>query len=348
MGLSLKSWIDIENAPQVQYLAPFKLAFEARGHDVLVTARDQSITVPLLRSRGIDPVIVGGATGSSRPGKLANVTWRATRLARLTRSYGADLLVSASRPANLASWSLQIPSFQFSDYEFTSSAIARWTRAFLLFPDVIDSTTMLGLGFRADRLRPYPGLKESISFAGIAIDEIAAHPLPHADQRQLVKVLVRPPAETAHYFVEESLALTLDLLAVLSRREDIVVVYLPRYPSQISYLERFSWANDPVVLQEAVPFVPLLKAVDAVVSSGGTLLREASYLGIPSFSILQSEIGQVDRYLESIGRLRILEAADDFDDVALKRAALDPLPNRTPDIVGALADSMISIAERQR
>ena len=39
------------------------------------------------------------------------------------------------------------------------------------------------------------------------------------------------------------------------------------------------------------------------------MLREAAYLGVPAYSILRSAIGSVDRYLESIGRLRILSTA---------------------------------------
>ena len=46
-------WIDIDNPPQVQYLLPFRRAFEERGFDVVVTARDYGITLELLRDRGV-------------------------------------------------------------------------------------------------------------------------------------------------------------------------------------------------------------------------------------------------------------------------------------------------------
>ena len=295
----MKSWIDIENPPQVQYLAPFRVALEARGHDVLVTARDQGITVDLLRQRGIDPVIVGGASGSSRAGKMLNVTGRAGRLARQAlRGKRPNLLIASSRPSNLAAWGLRIPSFQFTDYEHSHSTIARRTRTYLLYPDVIDAATLLEQGYRSDRLVPFPGLKEAISFAGIDIDEVEPHAFPQADAHGLLKVLFRPPGEAAHYFVQESLSVAFDLLGHLSGRDDVVVIYLPRYPSQVSYIDRYAWVNEPVVLRDGIPFVSLLKAVDAVISSGGTMLREAAHLGIPAFSILRSEIGQVDRYLE--------------------------------------------------
>lgn len=345
----MKSWIDIENPPQVQYLSPFVAALEARGHDVLVTARDQGITVDLLRQRGIDPVIVGGASGSSRAGKALNVTGRAVRLAQQARrGRWPDLLIASSRPSNLAAWLLRIPSFQFTDYEHSHSTVARHTRTYLLYPDVIDTATLCELGYRSERLLPFPGLKEAISFAGIDVGGVVPHPFVQADADGRLKVLFRPPGEAAHYFVQESLSVTFDLLGCLADREDIVVIYLPRYPSQISYVDRFEWINDPVVVRDSIPFVSLLKSVDAVISSGGTMLREAAYLGIPAFSILRSEIGQVDRYLESIGRLTILESADDFARAALAPARLDPLPSRTPDLVATITDSILALAGAAR
>ena len=103
--------------------------------------------------------------------------------------------------------------------------------------------------------------------------------------------------------------------------------------------------NAPVVLRDGVPFVSLLKAVDGVVSSGGTMLREAAYLGIPAYSILRSEIGEVDRYLESIGRLTILESDADLAALRLRRQVkLDPLPSRTPDIVAEVTETILALA----
>jgi predicted glycosyltransferase len=79
------------------------------------------------------------------------------------------------------------------------------------------------------------------------------------------------------------------------------------------------------VLKRAVPFTSLLKGVDLVVCSGGTMLREAAYLGVPAYSILKSRIGGVDRHLASIGRLRLTDSADDLSAIVLRKA-----PQPTP------------------
>ena len=344
----MKAWIDIENPPQVQYLSPFKAAFEAAGHEVVVTARNQGITLDLLRERGIHPRVVGSASGGSRARKIANLGVRATRLSALFRGRRRpDFVVASSRPSDLAAWGLRIPSFQFTDYEYADDRVSRLTGAYLLYPDVIDRDVFLAKGLRADRLVPFPGLKEAISFAGVDIGAIQPHPFPEIGNGSLAKVLFRAPGEATHYFVEESLSFALELLANLAGREDLVVVYVPRYPEQVAYLDRFEWKNEPHVLRHGVPFVSLLKAVDAVISSGGTMLREAAYLGLPAYSILRSEIGQVDRYLESLGRLTILESVGDLAGLLAGPGRLDPLP-ASPEFVAALGDSIIELAGRAR
>ncbi len=93
------------------------------------------------------------------------------------------------------------------------------------------------------------------------------------------------------------------------------------------------------MLDEPVPFVSLLKAVDIVVSSGGTMLREAAFLGVPAYSTFQGEVGSVDRHLSRLGRLELLESPEDLERIAIEKSGpLRPLHSNT-----GLADE---IAER--
>jgi hypothetical protein len=101
------------------------------------------------------------------------------------------------------------------------------------------------------------------------------------------------------------------------------------------------------VLRKSVPFVSLLKSVDAVISSGGTMLREAAYLGLPAYSIFRSEIGQVDRHLESLGRLTILESPDVLPVFTPRDGKLDPLP-ADPALVGNLVGTIVKLAAETR
>ncbi len=175
----MRAWIDIENPPQVQYLSPFKAAFEAGGHDVVVTARDQGITLELLCGRGIDPLVVGGESPGQTTRKIAGLAGRAGRLWTLfARGDRPDLVVASSRPSDLAAWGLRTASFQFSDYEYADDRVSRLTGGYLLHPDVIDPAVFTAKGLRPDRLVAFPGLKEGISFAGIYFGSIPPHPFP--------------------------------------------------------------------------------------------------------------------------------------------------------------------------
>ena len=77
------------------------------------------------------------------------------------------------------------------------------------------------------------------------------------------------------------------------------------------------------------------------------MLREAAYLGLPAYSIFRSEIGQVDQYLESIGRLAIVDSPASFDRIAIERRRLEPL--MTPgDGVGELVARMERVVTAQK
>lgn len=335
-------WIDIDNPPQVQYLAPFRAAFERRGSDVLLTARDLGPTLDLLAARGERFRAVGQGFGGSTAAKAAGVARRALALARLVRrAGGADALLCSSRPSAVAARLLGIPSFVVCDYEYVDLRLYRLAGSTLICPAAITPETLAAQGFGPDRLLRFDGLKEDFSFAGIDTRAIAPYPLPRRTEA-FVRVLVRPPAEESHYHVHRSRELTLAVLRALSEQTEAVVVLSPRYKSQERYVEGIRWANEPVVLREPAYFLSLLKAVDAVVSSGGTMLREAAYCGIPAYSVFGGRIGMVDLELERRGAVIVIRSE-------AEAATLAPAHHRdviVPQPSAVLDDVVSMITER--
>jgi predicted glycosyltransferase len=337
----VRIWIDIENPPQVQYLLPLRPAFERLGAEVVVTARDYGNTFELLEQAGTSYTPVGESYGAAKWQKVTGLAGRTARLARFLRRTGRpDASVSASRAAAVAGRLLRHPSFVIIDYEHVSLAVQRLMRSHVLYPDAIDPSAFRARGIRDSELVPFRGLKEDLSFAGIDLEAEPAHELPAA--ADLVRALVRPAAEESHYYREESGRMAFAVLERLAADDRAVVVFAPRYPRQAEYLQRFEWRNEPVVLDRAVPFVSLLKAVDLVVSSGGTMLREAAYLGVPAYSTFQGETGGVDRYLESLGRLHLMSSTADLDRIALEKSGpLEPLGSN-PGLVDELARLVVA------
>ena len=335
----MRLWIDIDNPPQVQYLLPFAAAAGARGIDVVLTARDYGETASLLRAHGTKVRVVGRRLGRGTLRKGAGSVIRASRLCLYLAapSRRPDVLLCASRSSALAARALCIPSFVLADYEHASVGVYRLTGSTFLHPETVETATWLRRGLRPEQLRPFRGLKEDISFAAADLDVPAAL-LPDPE---LVRILVRPPAEDSHYFADGSRALTLAVLDRLAARSDAQVVFVPRYARQVADVERNEWKVRPIMLTQPLPFVPLLKSVDAVVCSGGTMLREAAYLGVPAYSVLRSEIGGVDRWLASIGRVRLIEGKDDLERIELrKRGELSPLRSN-PALLEELLDVMV-------
>ena len=108
-----------------------------------------------------------------------------------------------------------------------------------------------------------------------------------------------------------------------------------------------AWRNEPIVLRKAVPFVPLLKGVDLVICSGGTMLREAAYLGVPAYSIFKSRIGGVDRYLEAMGRVRLIQSPEALPVIKLAKAPpLAPLRSN-PHLLDQLVEIVLVTASRR-
>ena len=58
----MKIWIDITNTPHVVVLMPIIRHLEKR-HELIITARDFSETIPLLKQNGITPLVFGSYKG---------------------------------------------------------------------------------------------------------------------------------------------------------------------------------------------------------------------------------------------------------------------------------------------
>ncbi len=314
----MRLWADIENEPQVQYLLPLLEACRRSGAETFVTARNSGATFELLENRGVPYEPVGAAYGASKPAKVQGLISRGRALSALLRREGVpDVLVCASRAAVLAARRLRVPSFLVSDYEHANLTVFRWARSTIMFPDVIDTSAYRSRGISPRRLIAFRGLKEDLTFAGVDLDGIERLRLETDDH---LRVLVRPPAEDSHYYKGRSKELYLAALRRFAAQDDAVVVLSPRYPRQRDDLAGLQFVNEPIVLDRPLPFLTLLRSVDAVLTSGGTMLREAAYLGVPAFSLFGSRLGAVDRHLAAIGRATLLASEQDIADIRLARS----------------------------
>ncbi len=341
----MRIWIDIENPPQVQYLLPFRRAFESAGAQTVITTRDYGSTLELLADAGVPATAFGARVGRGKLYKAAAAGVRARELSRFfSGSSRPDAVLAASRAAAMAASWMRIPSFLISDYEHAHVSLYRLTGSTILHPEVIGKDAFRRRGLRMSQLVAFAGLKEDLTFAGVDVDAISPHDLGCAPEHA-VRILFRPPSETSHYYNAGSTDFARAALAHLASA-NALVVFSPRERSQVGLLEDLPWRHTPLILQRPVPFVSLLKSVDLVVCSGGTMLREAAYLGIPAYGIFQSKIGAVDSWLEQIGRAKLLADARDLAGIELRaRGPLERLDSN-PQLLEQLVSMIVQAARR--
>ena len=325
--LLMAVWIDIDNPPQAQYLSPLITYLETMGvKKNIVTVRGYGSTVDLVRNKGINPVVLGGEAGSSKISKIFVTVLRALRLIRYIKQNNntPSYLISSSRSSALAAKLLDIPAFIFCDYEYAELNFYRRLGVTILHPEVIHANHFLSLGFKSSQLLPFPALKEDISFAYTDLNHTTPLKLPF--ENKAVKVLLRPPATRSHYYKNSSGKLYKDILGDLTRHKNIQIVLSPRYPEQATELLNSSLRHQPIILDNKANFVALLTSVDTVISSGGTMLREAAYLGVHAVSIFMGSKGAVDRHLAELGLLTFVGSIEDFRKVEFMPKSQNHVP----------------------
>jgi predicted glycosyltransferase len=305
-------WVDVDNPPQAQYLSPIARALRERGHSVLLTARDHAPTLEVLANRDETAIQIGGTFGASSLPKVAGTLARAARLhVMVRRRIGQPAaVVSTARSGVLAARTLGAPAFTVLDYEGVELGAFRRSGTVLLHPSVVPAERFTQRGFPAERLHAFPGLKEDLAFSGLDVD-VEPVDLPAPRDTRLPAVLIRPPSQTSHYRADASVQALGLVLNRLAMRDDVQVVFSPREATQAEMISERAWNVAPVILERALPLPGLLRAVAWVVTGGGTMLREAAWLGVPGVSVFQGEMPAVDEWLRAEGAIRqVSDAAE--------------------------------------
>jgi len=300
-----KIWIDLDNSPHVPLFAPIIKELQARGFDVVVTARNAFQVKELADFYGLPCTLIGRHYGKNFWLKLLGLVVRAAQLLPTALREKPALAVShGSRSQLVVSSLLGIPSLLIADYEHaTTFVIIRPT--WVMVPDVIP-TGSIHTG--ADRVLHYPGIKEDVYVPRFRPDPSVRERL--ALRASDLVVTIRPPATEAHYHNPEGEGLFQDVVELLANDPRVRMILLPRNQAQAQVI-RQTW---PDLVQSSKVILPgqvedglnLIWNSDFVISGGGTMNREAAALGVPVYSIFRGPMGAVDRSLAAQGRLVVI------------------------------------------
>jgi len=304
----MRIWVDLTNSPHVLVMRPLIRAFERRGAEVRVTARDFAQTLGLCERLGIAHEPIGRHRGGRLAAKGLGLASRSLELARWAKGRGFDAALGhGSNDVTVAAKLLGIPSATTFDYEWAKvqhGVNCRLARR-VVVPDAIPPERLARYGATARKLRRYPGLKEEYYLADFAPDAAVLGEL-GLDGAAPIALVRTPPAVSLYHRFEHSL-----FAAVLARlRAQAQVVVLPRTGAQRAELAA---AGGYVVPERAIDAQSLIAFADVVVSAGGTMNREAVALGTPVWTTFEGRLGAVDERLIAERRLRRLARAEDVD-----------------------------------
>ena len=329
-------WIDIANSPQVLVLRPIIKAFEERGWEVTVTAREFAQTLPLLDRFEIPYTHIGKHQGFHFIKKAWGLIRRSQALKHFAKDRGFTLAMShSSNDLPVACKALKIPHVTMSDYEFArlshSLNIPRSKK--VIFPEAIPFAILESEGCTREQYAPFPGLKEEYYLADFEPDPRVLADLA-IDPDKILVVLRTPPSMAAYHHHDNPLFY--DILRRIKTRDDIQAIAFPRTPDQIPQIEAIGAANITIPTQ-VVDAQSLCYYADLVISAGGSMNREAVALGTPAWTAFRGTMGAVDKELIAEGRLFEVQSADD---VVFKKKSAQA--QRTLRDINVLVDLILS------
>ncbi len=316
-------WVDLDNSPHVLFFFPIIRELKKEGYNVLITARKHAQTINLAELYNLDYIPVGKHFGKFKIFKLTGLFFRALQLMPYAKKNKVLLALShGSRSQIIASAFLKIPSVVFLDYEFVKS-IPLIKPDILFLPSIVNTDTLKN---KFEKILTYDGIKENIYIPSMHINPNTLMEL-GIDSEKII-VVVRPPATDAHYHDAKSDKLFERVINFLIKHENVVSIILPRTDKQKKQISK-KWLKELTMRRIVIPTnivdaLNLINFADLVIGGGGTMNREAAVLGVPVYSIFQSKIGAVDKFLSKNGKLKLISYDDDLSEaIELKKLNRD-------------------------
>ena len=301
----MKVWVDFTASAHPLVFRPLVELLEAQGHEVEITARDYAQTLQLIESHGMTATVIGHHGGRSAFGKAEQMRTRLGALRRWAWGRGFDLaLAHGSHELTMTARRLGIPSATTFDYEWAWLQHQLGCRAAtrVVVPASIPPERLKTYGAVPPKLQQYPGLKEEYYLSDFEPDESVLGDWSIDPAKVLV--VLRPPPDVSLYH-RHSNPLFPMTLEHLGRLDNVHAFVIPRTEEQRDYVKSLELPA-VIVPEQSVDAQSLIAYADLVVSSGGTMNREAAALGIPVYTTFGGRLGGVDEQLMRDGRLRPL------------------------------------------
>ena len=268
----MKIWIDITNTPHVNVLMPIIRHLEKK-HDLIITARNFSETIPLLKKNGIQPIIIGEYKGKSRIKKALGLIGRVIKMRKEIPSFDIGFSLGGNYTSTI-SWLRKKPSIVFSDNDISFKVPAFKFGSDFIFPKYFDSTGLeKKYKIKKNQIHKFDGFKEDIYIASFKPDKNFLKELPFNEF-----ITIRPENLKASYVPKNSATIVPELFKVFKNEN---ILFLPRYEEEKLYAKGY---DNIFIPKGPLSGLDVCYNTKAMLTGAGTFAREAALLGIPAVS----------------------------------------------------------------
>lgn len=293
----MKIWFELTNSPHINMFAAMIRDLE-REHEVLITCRPLANTIDLLDLHGFKYEVVGVHYGGRLSAKLFGFPVRVMQLRKYLRGKGIDVAISQSSfHSPVVSRLLGVRCIYMNDNEHAMGNIPAFICAdTIMVPEFLSLEKLKKQHANPRKVVQYPGVKEGLYLWELD-ERLSAKAESPRGAKPRSTVYIRPEPWTAQYYKGSRNFLD-DLL--LGMKEQVDIVLLPRGKEQGKHYqsERFDGVR---VVNTALDIADIAPDCDLFIGAGGTMTREMAVLGIPTISVYQDELLDVDRYLLEVG-----------------------------------------------
>lgn len=289
----MRIWFELTNSPHINMFAAMIRDLE-REHEVIITCRPLANTIDLLDLHGFKYEVVGQHYGGKLSAKLFGFPVRVWQLCRFLAGKRIDVAISQSSfHSPVVARIMGIRSIYMNDNEHAMGNIPAFICASrIMVPEFLSMEKLRKQWASPRKVLPYPGVKEGLYLW--ELDQRLAHNS-QVDKTSRIrkKVYIRPEPWTAQYY--KGSRNFLDEL-VLGMKDHVDVILLPRGKEQgVHYQDaRFSGVQ---VVTSALDIADIAPDCDLFIGAGGTMTREMAVLGVPTISVYQDELLDVDLHL---------------------------------------------------
>ena len=296
----MKIWFDLSNAPHINLFKDLLKDLEAEGHEIILTCRPLSNTVSLLDLHKIKYTIIGKHYGKNFIKKIIGYPIRVIQLRKFIKPLNVDIAVSQSSfHSPLAARLLGIPSIYMNDNEHAMGNIPSFICATkIMIPEFLDIKKVKKQGANFNKIVAYPGVKEGIYLWQKYLSNGIRDRIDTLEK----KIYIRPEPHTAQYYKGGENFLD-EVIADLKNSYSITI--LTRDKKQLDHYSSAKFTGI-YVPEKPLSFDEIAKDCLLFIGAGGTMTREMAVIGIPTISVYQDDLLDVDQYLITEGLMKHL------------------------------------------